>query len=56
VWAQVVYAFESEWARSVDDVTRRRTTLAMRGLLTDAIRDRIAKLVPDFARQRVGAT
>ncbi len=51
VWAQVDYAFESEWARTADDVARRRTTLAMRGLFTDAIRERIARLVE--ARQLV---
>ena len=37
LWAQVDYAFESEWACTVDDVARRRTTLAVRGLLTPAI-------------------
>ena len=37
VWAQVAYAFESEWAMNVDDVMRRRTTVAVRGLATDAV-------------------
>jgi glycerol-3-phosphate dehydrogenase len=37
VWAQVAYAFESEWARSVDDVLRRRTTVAVRGLATEPV-------------------
>jgi glycerol-3-phosphate dehydrogenase len=37
VWAQVAYAFESEWAVTVDDVLRRRTTVAVRGLATDAV-------------------
>ncbi|HKW73683.1 MAG TPA: glycerol-3-phosphate dehydrogenase/oxidase [Candidatus Dormibacteraeota bacterium] len=41
LWAQVDYAFESEWACNVDDVARRRTTLAVRGLLTPAIADGI---------------
>jgi glycerol-3-phosphate dehydrogenase len=41
VWAQVEYARRAEWARTVDDVVRRRTTLAVRGLLTDEIARRI---------------
>jgi glycerol-3-phosphate dehydrogenase len=41
IWAQVAYGFESEWAETVDDVARRRTTLAVRGLLTDEIAHRI---------------
>lgn len=41
VWAQVAYAFEHEWAHTAEDVARRRTTLAVRGLLTDEIADRI---------------
>ena len=38
VAAQVRYAFEHEWAVSLDDVTRRRTTLALRGLDTPELR------------------
>jgi glycerol-3-phosphate dehydrogenase len=41
VWAQVAYAFDAEWAMSVDDVVRRRTTVAVRGLLTDTTSARI---------------
>ncbi len=41
VWAQVDYAFEAEWAATVEDVARRRTTLAVRGLMTEEIADRI---------------
>jgi len=44
VWAQVAYAFRSEWARTVDDVARRRTTLAARGLLTQEIAARIGAM------------
>src|SRR5207247_5275 len=44
VWAQVAYAFRSEWARTVDDVARRRTTLAGRGLLTEEIVARIGAM------------
>ena len=41
VWAQADYAFEAEWAATVEDVARRRTTLAVRGLMTEEIADRI---------------
>ncbi len=41
VWAQVDYAFESEWAGNAEDVASRRTTLAVRGLMTPEIADRI---------------
>jgi len=34
VWGQVYYAIDQEWAITVDDVVRRRTTLAVRGLAT----------------------
>ena len=36
--AQVRYAFEHEWAVTLDDVARRRTTRALRGLETPEIR------------------
>jgi glycerol-3-phosphate dehydrogenase len=42
VWGQVLYAIDREWAMTVDDVVRRRTTLEVRGLATPAVRDRIA--------------
>jgi glycerol-3-phosphate dehydrogenase len=38
VWAQVAYAVEREWACTADDVLRRRTTLAYRGLATSEVR------------------
>jgi glycerol-3-phosphate dehydrogenase len=41
IWAQVIHARDREWAVTVDDVTRRRTTLTVRGLDTPQIRDRI---------------
>ncbi len=41
VWGQVVHAIDREWARTVDDVVRRRTTLAVRGLATAEVRERI---------------
>jgi glycerol-3-phosphate dehydrogenase len=45
IWAQAVYALESEWACTVDDIARRRTTLSVRGLLTAGIEERLATLV-----------
>ncbi len=42
VWGQVVYAAEHEWARTVEDVVRRRTTLAIRGLATPEVRRQVA--------------
>lgn len=46
VWAQVTYAFQCEWACTADDVARRRTTLAVRGLMTPEIAERIAQFAP----------
>ena len=45
VWAQVHYAVEEEWAMTVDDVVRRRTTLAVRGLASAAVRTEIERVV-----------
>ena len=42
VWGQVHHAIDREWAMTVDDVVRRRTTLAVRGLATGEVRERIA--------------
>jgi len=42
IWAQVYYAADEEWAMTVDDVVRRRTTLSIRGLATDEVRARIS--------------
>jgi len=43
--AQVVYAREREWAVDADDVLRRRTTLALRGLASPDVRARVAQLL-----------
>jgi glycerol-3-phosphate dehydrogenase len=43
--AQVVYAREREWAVDADDVLRRRTTLAVRGLATPAVRAQVEALL-----------
>ncbi|MFB4294069.1 glycerol-3-phosphate dehydrogenase/oxidase [Nonomuraea sp. ATR24] len=45
IWAQAVYARDHEWAVTVDDVLRRRTTLTVRGLDTDDVRARVAALL-----------
>ena len=39
------YAREHEWALTADDVLRRRTTLALRGLDTPAVRARVEELL-----------
>ena len=51
VWAQADYAFESEWAATVDDVARRRTTLAVRGLMTEEIAYRIRSRMSNQPRR-----
>jgi glycerol-3-phosphate dehydrogenase len=45
VWAQAYHALEHEWASTVDDVVRRRTTLAVRGLASPAVRAKIANAI-----------
>ncbi|MGW8375685.1 glycerol-3-phosphate dehydrogenase/oxidase [Streptomyces sp. ODS28] len=45
IWAQVVYARDHEWAETAEDVLRRRTTLMVRGLDTDEVRDGVEKLL-----------
>jgi glycerol-3-phosphate dehydrogenase len=52
--AQVAFARDREWAVTVDDVLRRRTTLALRGVDTPELRARIAAALgaPDPAVER----
>ena len=45
VAAQVPYAREREWAVSADDVLRPRTTLAVTGRDSDAVRARVEALL-----------
>ncbi|WP_455358074.1 FAD-dependent oxidoreductase [Streptomyces sp. SYSU K21746] len=45
IWAQVVYARDHEWAETVDDVLRRRTTLTIRGLDTEDVRARVGDML-----------
>ncbi|MBE8475648.1 glycerol-3-phosphate dehydrogenase/oxidase, partial [Streptomyces justiciae] len=47
IWAQVVYARDHEWAETVDDVLRRRTTLTIRGLATDDVRAKVQNVLQD---------
>jgi glycerol-3-phosphate dehydrogenase len=42
--AQALYARTHEWARTTDDVLRRRTTLALRGFATDEVVRRVEAL------------
>ncbi|GAA1416042.1 glycerol-3-phosphate dehydrogenase/oxidase [Streptomyces thermospinosisporus] len=45
IWAQVVWARDHEWAETVDDVLRRRTTLTIRGLATDEVRADVQEIL-----------
>jgi glycerol-3-phosphate dehydrogenase len=44
LWAQAYHAVDNEWATTVDDVVRRRTTLAIRGLATPELRATIGRM------------
>ena len=48
--AQVAFAGSHEWALHPDDILRRRTTLAARGLDTPAVRERVAQLLAAYRR------
>jgi glycerol-3-phosphate dehydrogenase len=43
--AQAVYAAEREWARNPEDILRRRTTLALRGLADAELTRRVEQLM-----------
>ena len=45
ILAQALFAVRSEWARTADDVLRRRTTVAWRGLDEPAVRERVTALL-----------
>lgn len=51
LWAQIHHAADEEWAVSVEDVTRRRTSLAVRGLDAEDIRDGIAAILAGELRR-----
>ncbi len=42
IWAQIYHAVDEEWAMTVEDVVRRRTSLDVRGLATEDVRARIS--------------
>jgi glycerol-3-phosphate dehydrogenase len=45
VEAEVVYARDREWALTVDDVLRRRTTVTLSGRASEAVRARVDELL-----------
>jgi glycerol-3-phosphate dehydrogenase len=49
VWAQVYHAVRAEWAHTVEDVVRRRTTLAIRGRATEYVREKVANVLTHLA-------
>jgi glycerol-3-phosphate dehydrogenase len=52
--AQAVYAAEWEWARTPEDVLRRRTTLALRGLADTELTRRVEELIDSASVERGG--
>jgi glycerol-3-phosphate dehydrogenase len=50
VWAQVYHAVEREWATTVEDVVRRRTTIAVRGLATPGVRAEVGRVIAAATR------
>jgi glycerol-3-phosphate dehydrogenase len=55
VWAQVLYAVEHEWAYRAEDVLRRRTTIAHRGVGTAQVREAVGKRMAATSAARVVA-
>jgi glycerol-3-phosphate dehydrogenase len=49
--AQATFAVTDEWATTIEDVVRRRTTVALRGLADTDVVDRVARIV-DASRAR----
>jgi glycerol-3-phosphate dehydrogenase len=47
LWAQAFFAVDGEWALTVEDITSRRTTLAVRGLAGDAVCRALGTVVSD---------
>jgi glycerol-3-phosphate dehydrogenase len=54
--AQVRYAATHEWARYPEDVLRRRTTLALRGLATATVEARVREILALGQRSRVSVS
>ncbi len=49
VWAQAFRAREHEWALTAEDIAQRRTTIAVRGLLDERVRARLAELAEELS-------
>jgi glycerol-3-phosphate dehydrogenase len=45
VWGQVIHAIDQEWAMTVEDIIRRRTTLQVRGQATPEVREAIGHML-----------
>jgi glycerol-3-phosphate dehydrogenase len=45
IWAQVVYGRDHEWAATVDDVVRGRTTVALRALDDATVRGKVEEML-----------
>ena len=45
IWAQVVYGRDHEWAETVDDALRGRTTVALRGLDDATVREATERML-----------
>jgi glycerol-3-phosphate dehydrogenase len=45
VMAQALFALDHEWATTADDILRRRTTVALRGLADEGARERVEHLM-----------
>jgi len=50
VWAQVYHAIDREWATTVEDVIRRRTTLGVRGLGSPGVRAHVGQALAAATR------
>lgn len=53
VWGQVFHAIDQEWAMTVDDVIRRRTTLQVRGQATPEVREAVGHILASPGRVEV---
>ena len=53
VWGQVIHAVKQEWAITVDDVVRRRTTLEIRGQATPEAREAIGQMMASISKMQV---
>ena len=45
IWAQVAYGRDHEWAATVDDVVRGRTTVALRALDDATVREAVERML-----------